>query len=142
MPAAARMATRYRVAPSAKQPLDAPRGKHRAADRRARHAAGIVGADIENHGMGHAVRADDSPDHQAAQRNVGRPDRSADEGRDREMPDREVVRIGEQRDRDGRRQQGERVQQQDDAALQQVRRRADECSEQRHAEGPAASSAS
>ena len=119
-----------------KAALDPEGNQDRAADRGPRHAARIVGADIEDHGLAHAVCADDTSDHEAAERHVGRPDRPRDQACDGEVPDREMARMGEQGERDRRRQQGERGEQQNDASLQDIRRRADEGSEQRHGQDP------
>ena len=47
-----------------------------------------------------------------------------------------MTRMGEQGERDRRGQQSERAEQQNNASLQEIRRRADEGSKQRHGENP------
>ena len=68
-----------------------------AAERRAEHAARIVGTDIEGHRRAHPVRSDDLADHRAADRVVGRPRNAVDKAGERDMPHLERVAPREER---------------------------------------------
>ena len=65
------------------------------------HAAGIACADINGHGRTHARGPHHGANHGASHRIIGRPTNAIDEGRHRQMPNRDHVQQRKQRDHGG-----------------------------------------
>jgi len=76
---------------------DAKGREQDAADRWTKHAARIVGANIDRHRGAHPLGPDDLADHRAAHRVVGGLGKAADEAGERKMPDFEGIGPGEER---------------------------------------------